>query len=222
MSLTKKEIQKIWEHHFFADLDRSSTLTLFESSGCYTRTYFDGEVILSPDSPQPLMGLILEGGATVKTKDLSKNTLLRTLQAGDVFGVSNLFSEEPFVSNITASRECRVFMLPREAVRALMEDTPAFLDHYLSFVCGRVCYLNKKIGYLTAGSAERRLALYLSSFDSREILLGASLSSLSDLLNLGRASLYRAFDRLTVDGYIQKSGRKITVLKKDAMLSAYQ
>ncbi len=222
MPLTKKEIQKIWEHHFFADLDRTLTLPLFESSGCYTRTFLDGETILSPSSPQPLMGLILTGGATVKTKDPSKNTLLRTLQAGDVFGVSNLFSKEPFVSNITATKECCVFILPREAVRALMTENPVFLERYLSFVCGRVCYLNKKIGYLTAGSAERRLALYLASFESEEILLSASLSSLSDLLNLGRASLYRAFDRLSIDGYIQKDGRRITLLKKDAMLKAYQ
>ena len=222
MPLTEKEIQKICAHDFFSELDHAATVALFETHGCFIKSFSDGETILSPDSEERFMGLILCGNATVKTKDPSKNTLLRFLREGDVFGVSNLFSEEPFASNITAEKKCRVFLIPRDAIRALLLQDSAFLDRYLSFLCGRVCYLNKKIGYLTAGSAERRLALYLSSFDSKEILLDASLSALSELLNLGRASLYRAFDRLSLDGHIQKEGKKITVLNKDAMLKAYQ
>ena len=222
MFLTKKEIQKIWEHHFFSGLDRALVLPLLEEHGCSVRVYCAGDVILSPDSPAPLMGLILEGEAIAKTSDPSNHTLLRTLAAGDVFGVANLFSTDSFVSHITANKESRVFVLPKGAVSALMAKSQIFLEAYLSFVCSRVCYLNKKITYLTAGSAERRLAVYLASFDSEEIVLSESLSSLSDLLNLGRASLYRAFDRLSLDGYIQRDARRITVLKKDAMLKAYE
>ena len=83
-------------------------------------------------------------------------------------------------------------------------------------------HLNRKIRYLTAGSAERRLALYLSSFESETVELDASISSLSELLDIGRASLYRAFDTLIADGYIQKDGRTIHILDPDAMIQDYQ
>jgi len=222
MLFSEKDIKKIWEHDFFKKVDRTSALTVFTEYGCSIESFEEGETILSPDSERRTVGLILAGSATVKTKDPTKNALLRFLREGDIFGVANLFTEDPFVSNICADKKCRVFLLPKEAVRALLLCDRAFLDRYLSFLCGRVCYLNKKIGYLTAGSAERRLALYLSSFESDEIVLDASLSSLSELLDVGRASLYRAFDRLSLDGYIRKDGRHITVLSKEAMLRAYQ
>jgi len=63
---------------------------------------------------------------------------------------------------------------------------------------------------------------YLSSFEKTEVCLEDSLSSLSELLDVGRASLYRAFDRLTADGYLIKEGRKIILLNPVAMLDAYQ
>ncbi len=222
MTFSKSDAQKIWSHDLFSGIDRTSALEIFREYGCRVEDFKEGDPILSPESPTRFVGLILDGRATVKTKDVSKNTLLRYLQSGDVFGVSNLFSEAPFVSRITADKKCRVFLLPKEAIRALLDADGVFLDRYLAFLCSRVCYLNKKIGYLTAGSAERRLALYLASFDSDRILLDASLSALSELLDLGRASLYRAFDRLSLDGYIQKDGRSITVLSKEAMLKAYE
>ena len=82
--------------------------------------------------------------------------------------------------------------------------------------------MNLKIGYLTAGSAERRLALYLYSLGKREFRLTDSISALSELLDIGRASLYRAFDRLREDGFLQKDGRNLCLLDPDAMLDAYK
>lgn len=222
MILTKSDREKIFLHPFFAALDAEKTSDFFDVYGCHVADYTDGEDILSPASKERTMGLILSGSAAVTTKDPSKRALLRFLHQGDLFGVSNLFTDEPFATHIKADKKCRVFLLPQKAVQALLVSEPAFLSHYLEFLCNRICFLNRKITYLTAGSAERRLALYLSSFQKTEISLEESLSSLSDLLDVGRASLYRAFDRLTADGYIRKDGRRITLLKKDAMLSDYQ
>ena len=55
-----------------------------------------------------------------------------------------------------------------------------------------------------------------------EITLTVSLSDLSELLDVGRASLYRAFDRLTADGFLQKDGRTVRLIDREAMLRAYQ
>ncbi len=222
MLLTEKDRKKIFQHPFFSDLDPKQTADVLAAHDCRVADYAGGETILSPASCERQAGLILSGAALVTTKDASRRALLRFLHEGDLFGVSNLFTDEPFATCITADKHCRVFFLPREAVRALLTSDPLFLSHYLEFLCNRVCFLNRKIGYLTAGSAERRLALYLSSLGKTEILLDASLSALSELLDVGRASLYRAFDRLSSDGYIRKDGRRITVLHSEAMLKAYQ
>lgn len=52
--------------------------------------------------------------------------------------------------------------------------------------------------------------------------LTESVTSLSDLLNLGRASLYRAFDRLTADGWLIRNGKRLRLTDPDAMLAFYR
>ncbi|MBQ9785228.1 MAG: Crp/Fnr family transcriptional regulator [Clostridia bacterium] len=217
-----QDISRIFGHAFLSGIDRENALSIWRTHACEITAFEDGDVIHSPDSSEKKVGLILDGRAVVTTKDPSKTALLRYLGVGDAFGVANLFNDEPYVSVIRAEKKCRVFFMNERAVRAMLESDRVFLYRYLTFLSGRVCYLNRKIGYLTAGSAERRLALYLCSFEKAEISLENSLSSLSELLDVGRASLYRAFDRLIADGHIQKDGRKILLLDPAALRSAYQ
>ena len=100
--------------------------------------------------------------------------------------------------------------------------------NYLSFLSNRICYLNKKIVCLTAGSSERRLAYYLDSAlseaeDRGELTdsITVQMNTLCDMLNLGRASLYRAADKLSEDGFIMREGKTIRVLDRSGMLAKY-
>ena len=206
----------------FSGVDLARALEIFERRSCCAVDFEDGESILSQNETSHKAGIFLMGEAVATTADDSKNALLRFFKAGDFFGIANLFTNEDYVSSIRAKKKCRVFFFTEEAIRELLETDKTFLYNYLGFLSGRICYLNRKIRYLTAGSAERRLALYLSSFEKDTIELEASLSSLSELLDIGRASLYRAFDTLIADGYIEKDGRTIRLLAPDAMTKDYQ
>ena len=222
MILTKKEASKIFDSPIFKNVDHSCALKVFEEHGCTAVEFEDGETILSQNDASHKAGIFLLGEAIATTLDDTKNALLRFFKAGDFFGIANLFTNEDYVSSIKAKKHCKVFFFTEDAIRVLLETDRNFLYNYLGFLSGRVCYLNQKIRYLTAGSAERRLALYLSSFQKDTVELEDSLSSLSDLLNIGRASLYRAFDTLTLDGYIEKDGRTIRLLAPAAMIQDYQ
>lgn len=222
MTLTKKERERIFASPIFCGVDVASAIKTFERHGCYVADFEDGDIILSQAETSHKAGIFLTGEAIATTADNSKNALLRFFKAGDFFGIANLFTNERYVSAIGAKKRCRAFFFTEEAIRELLENDPTFLYNYLGFLSGRICYLNRKIRYLTAGSAERRLALYLTSFKTDTIELEASLSSLSELLDIGRASLYRAFDTLVADGYIQKDGRTIRLLAPDIMIKDYQ
>ncbi len=222
MTLTKKENEKIFRSPIFCGVDPTALAELFERHNCRAVDFADGDMILSQSETAHKAGIILSGEAIVTTSDDTKNALLRFFGTGDFFGIANLFTNEDYVSSIRAKKKCRVFFFTEEAIRELLETDKTFLYNYLGFLSGRICYLNRKIRYLTAGSAERRLALYLSSFASETIELDASLSALSELLDIGRASLYRAFDTLIADGYIQKDGRTIRLLAPEKMVQDYQ
>lgn len=222
MIFTKKESEKIFNSPIFSGVDITRTSTLLEKHGCRAVDFEEGDIILSKSQASHKAGIFLSGEAVATTADDSKNALLRFFKAGDFFGIANLFTNENYVSSIRAKKKCRVFFFAEEAIRELLETDKTFLYNYLAFLSGRICYLNSKIRYLTAGSSERRLALYLSSIGNDTIELDASLSSLSELLDIGRASLYRAFDTLIADGYIEKNGRTIRLLAPDAMIQDYQ
>ena len=222
MDFSEKDFQKIVSNALFRGTDHASVERILRAHDCGVKEFEAGEIIFSPDHKEKTVGILLDGKAVVNTPDPSKKTLLRFLGVNEPFGIAGLFSDSPYVSVIRAHEPSRVFLLRESAVKALLESDTAFLYQYLEFLSGRIRYLNLKIGYLTAGCAERRLALYLYSLGKKEFRLSASISALSDLLNLGRASLYRAFERLTEDGFLQKNGRNFILLDPEAMLNAYQ
>ena len=222
MGLSKKNLQKITAHPLFRRTDPEMIRSALALGGHGLRTVHADELLRSPDDRDGTVGFLLSGSATVTTPDPSRSVLLRHLSSGEIFGVANLFSKEPFISTVRAVTACTCVIFSEKAISYLLEQSVEFRMDYIAFLSGRICFLNRKIGYLTAGSAERRLALYLASYDTPEIQLTESISSLSELLDLGRASIYRAFDRLQADGYLVKSGRSITVTDRDALLKAYQ
>ena len=169
------------------------------------------------------LGVLLRGRAQIRSTDGERTVILRTLREGDVFGAASLFLQEaPPLSRIEASESCTALFLDLQTVRALMQRDPGFMDAYLSFLAGRVQFLNQKIRCFTAGSTERRVALWLASQGEGEFSLADSLIALSDTLDIGRASLYRALDKLEANGLISRSGRNITVISQDRILQKYQ
>ena len=216
--LSKTEQNSILSHPLFENVPKEWIFEALESAE-------DCIAVFKSDEPLPTcdrIGLVLSGKATVHTTDQSRRALLRILSKGELFGLAGIFSDEPEMSKIYADGMCKCVFFSRDSILHLLERSDAFRRNYIGFLSNRIRFLNRKIGYLTAGSAERRLALYLLSFETREVELSDSISALSDLLNLGRASLYRAFDKLCEDGYLLKMGKKITLLNPEAMLHAYQ
>ena len=149
--------------------------------------------------------------------------MLRTFSPGAVFGISDWYNEEqPFFSRIEAHTQVRLLLIKPSAVRRLLDESPAFREQYIRFLTDRIRFLNQKIGYLTAGSAEYKLSHYLLSLGEREtVTLPIAMSGLAEMLDLGRASLYRAFDTLAEDGFISKQGKTITLHDREGMAEYY-
>ncbi len=189
------------------------------------RSYRSGEVIFSPTESEKKLIILRSGLASVYSADESRSLLLRTLEAGRVVGVANLFSNEKFVSRIIADKKCETVEISADSFGKLLTQDSALLRNYISFLSNKICLLNKKIVYLTAGSAERRLAVFLDAHATEigkdSFVLPVPMNSLCEMLNLGRASLYRAADKLEADRLIERRGKEITIINKELMLSKY-
>lgn len=196
----------------------------YEQMGLCCRVNFSpGDAICAPQTASPGLYLLLSGKAVAYTSDPHRQVILRTFNVGAVFGVSDWYGDTgDILSRIQAATACCALLIRSEAMRLLLEECPSFRQAYIRFLTGRISFLNRKILYLTAGSAECKLSRYLLSLGEQdEVQLDMSVSALSEMLDLGRASLYRAFDTLIQDGLIEKKGKKIKLLNRLQMREQY-
>lgn len=195
---------------------------LAESSELHT--YGAGEYIRRNS---PCLPVIISGCAAVLGRNSEKNSVvLRLLKSGSVFGVSGLFNDDgESISIIRAEKSTEALLIPQSVISELIHKNGDFAEGYIRLLGAKIRYLGTRIEAFTAGSAESRLAKHLltlvcvedRSEGEREIVLECSLSRLADMLNIGRASLYRAIDALTEKGFITHTDRRITVKDSDAL-----
>ncbi len=187
--------------------------------------YAKTDVIYSPVDKERKLGIILSGKAAVYSSDIERKVLLRSLEKSQIFGISNLFSKsDKFSTNIIAKNVCTVLFISADNVSEMLQKNKKFLHNYIEYLADRVRFLNRKITYFTAGSAERRLSLYLCSLgDERMVKIKCNMSDLSLMLDIGRASLYRAFDTLCKDNCIKRiSTTEVEILNRSQMLKIYK
>ncbi len=207
----------------FCGADEELLQKAIENEAFRCKSFKSGETIYSPDESEKRLIIIKSGVANVYSADESRSLLLRTLKEGKTVGVANLFSGEKYVSRIIADKTCETLEIGAEEFGKLLEQDSKMLYNYISFLSNKICLLNKKIVYLTAGSAERRLAVFLDAYarEAESDSFPVQMNSLCEMLNLGRASLYRAADKLEADGCIKRDGKQITLINKELMLSKY-
>ena len=186
-----------------------------------------GETIFPASQTNNCLCVLWSGSARVfaRSDDLTHAALLRTMDSGAVCGVHCVFNADmPPQSSIIAVKPSQVLLVPSSLWERILAAHQQTMANYIRFLTQRIEFLNRKVQYLTAGSAERRLALYLLSQipqDNVATRLTISAVSLADLLDLGRASLYRAMDKLTADGFLERNGHDYTLHHRETMLAHY-
>lgn len=191
---------------------------------CTPIKYKPSELIYTPKNYKKSIGIVLSGKIYVHSSNESKPTLLRMLEKGDFFGAAALFCEdEEYATTISAKTACDILYISDEIMYSLIENDKAVMKNYIVFLSERIRFLNKKVKYYTAGSAEKKLALYLLRLPRNEdaVKLDLPMSSLADLLDTGRASLYRAFDKLEKDGFIKRFKNIIQLTDIEKMSNYY-
>lgn len=205
----------------FASLGKDTLSELVDKGQIFLKEYSQGEIIygssLASESIDP--AVIMQGSATVFSSDEGREVCLRVLNVGSLFGVANLFADaDTFISTVKAEKKCSVVFIKQASFKKLLETESDFMYAYFHFLANRIAFLNRKIRQFTAGSAERRLAIYLDTISEQDsFILPFNYSKLCEMIDVGRASLYRALDNLTEKGIISREGKSITVIDRAAL-----
>lgn len=187
---------------------------------CVERTFQKGAEI---DCVGQNLCLLLRGSVLVSSAGKGAALVLNRLGAGDCFGVASLFGSRLWLTAVTACEKSVLLLFSQKTVEELMKSDFTFARNYICFLTERIGFLNRKIAAFTAGSAEKKLAGYLLTLpaENGEITLPVSMVRLAALLDLGRASLYRAFAFLEESGQLTREGKTVRLTSAEDFNKIY-
>ena len=184
-----------------------------------------GEAIYSVEKSRRAVAFLFSGQAAAYSPHTGGSKVaLNYFSDGAMFGMAAVFvKSERYVTEVVAQKPCKVLFLPQPLLSELFAKDLRVAERYIAFLSGRIEYLNRKITGFTAGEAESRLAFYLCDLAQTQgelLTLSCPATALCTMLDIGRASLYRAFDKLTESGAIERDGKTIRVLDREKLQNA--
>ena len=215
MKLNEIEMELVSKTELFRGSPPSVLTRILAVSDCTAAEYEKNEVVYDKTNFYRSLGIVLEGRLRVTKENADKRPIvMSTLQRGAMFGAAALFNSEPeYATKITAIERSRVLFLPQRLIKRMIEREPDIAENYIRYLSERILFLNRKIYFLTAGTAEQRLASFL--LDNLAVgefsEMPMPMHRLADALNMSRASLYRAFDELTASGAVSKQGKLVCI-----------
>lgn len=189
-------------------------------SAIRTSDYSVGELILSSDNPTDALCILQSGNARITSYTSERETVIKYVLPGEVFGAATLFSRVTHSTRVYAVSDAKVIFIDKDTICRLIENSSGVALNYINFLSDKISFLNRKVSAYTAANAEIKLAMYLyGNLDPRGCVVPkTSMSALSDQLGIGRASLYRAIDSLTDSGVIAYNGKRFEILDCNALL----
>lgn len=215
MKLNGTETELVLKTELFRGSPPGVLTRILAVSDCTAVAYEKNEVVYDKTNFSRSLGIVLEGRLRVTKENADKRPIvMSTLQRGAMFGAAALFNSEPeYATKITAIEHSRVLFLPQRLIKRMIEREPEIAENYIRYLSERILFLNRKIYFLTAGTAEQRLAGFL--LDNLAVgefsEMPMTMHRLADALNMSRASLYRAFDELTASGAVSKQGKLVCI-----------
>lgn len=214
-TLSEKEFELVHNSALMKGMSEASLSRLLAVCEYDIATYIKGDIVYSGEMFRRGIGIIL-GGKLLVTKENAdgKRMIMSTLSKGEMFGAASMFNNEmKFATDIKAAADSKIIFLPEKVILRLVEREPTVSENYIRYLSERILYLNKKLYFLTAGTAEQRVSSFLMNNLSEvdETQLNMSMTQIAASLNISRASFYRALEAIIDSGAVIKNGKRMRI-----------
>lgn len=188
------------------------------------KTYGRGETIFFEGDKG--IGFYMVGDGKVKIFKVSpagKEHILHIFGPGEPFGEVPVFHGRPFPANAEALIKSKTIFFPRDRFIQLVEKSPSIALNMLAVLSMRLRRFSSQIESLSLKEVPARLANYLIYLSNEqgggnEVELEIAKGQLASLLGTIPETLSRILGRMSEDGLIQVSGRKISLLDRERLI----
>ena len=209
-------IDKLAATSLFSGVQREDIFRILSDKRTVERTYQHDETVYEPSKFMRSLGFLVSGRAEVGMAGYP----MRTIEPGTYFGAAALFGADgQYVTLIRAQKATRILFFEETLVEECVRTIPAFAVNYITFVSGRIRFLNRKIGLLSGHDSRESLAGFLlaRTRGGGEYVKVSSYAQLARSLNIARSSLYRAMGELEERQIIKREGKKIMIMDEMAL-----
>lgn len=187
------------------------------------KVFAKNEIITSYIEKRNQFCILMSGNADLVRYDLNGNrTIVEHFSKNDVFGEVFYTITTNNELLVEAREKCEVLFYSYHDIHNKCRNTCKF-HHKLAedlpeLILSKVTDLNMRIELLTKRSTRDKLIGYFTMLSTRTLnktfCLPFSLTDLADYLSVDRSAMMRELKLLKEEGFIEKSGNKITLLYK--------
>jgi len=205
----------------FDNIPREEINELVYSKGKAVRA-FENEVLPRKNEKDVPYIYILCKGSTVIYPANNHSRVLRFISVGDAVGVGSLYSDELMNTDIvSAPGESDYIRLDRKAIEYFLttEYGDTLRSNMINILSERISFLTQRFITSKIGMSDEKVAFYLLSVSKGrdEFKLDINMSDLAILLEIGRASLYRAFYLFKEAGLVERTKSNVKILDRQGL-----
>ena len=205
----------LYECFLFQGITKSDIKLCLDEAVITTEFFKKGDIIYSPESFTKRLGIILTGECFINRINIDKTRVpIKKITRLDPFGITAVFSrEDEFPTEIVATKESSVAFIEKDSLLKMIGFSPRIALNVITLLTDRISFLNKRVAELSSGDCENKLSRYLldqyKKTGTCELIFNCKKTA--ELLNIGRASLYRSIKKLEYAGFIAYESGKITI-----------
>jgi len=200
----------------FLNLDEGALKELIPQGA--VRTYPKGSIVIHAGDLSDSLYVILTGRVKVFMSDENgKEFVLSAIGPGDYFGEVAL-DGGPRSASIMAQEACRLFVIPKVEVKALIERHPDFARNLIGRLISKVRNLSDSVYNLALMSVYCRLLTFIGEQavpreDGRLATERLTQKEIADRIGASREMVSRLITDLSNCGYISVENKRVVVHK---------
>jgi len=143
------------------DLDQLAQL----QAHAVVKRYLRGEIILHEGDRLPAQLFAVQGGRieVKKTASTGKETILRTLSAGEIFAAPALFGNGSAPATVVAQQDCQILTIERTTLLEMIQKTPEVALQIIAVLTERLQKLHQVVHGLASERAIVRLVQFIQA-----------------------------------------------------------
>ena len=219
--MSQKNMEILLDTFIFSSILPKDALNILSEINYEVKTFSNGDSIYSPSHYEKKIGFVLAGECVInKLKSDGSLVPLNVIKPGDSFGILAVLScKNEYPTQIVASRNSEILFISQNDFFAVIKKHSEVAMNVISFLSEKISFLNSKISTFTSDNVEQKLASYLFSLCSKieKNEFEFNRKRTAEIINTGRASLYRALDSLSNQKLISYDNKKIYILDPEGL-----